>query len=62
LGCKIYTGYIEMLEIKEKYDIVTILHVLEHTFNPVLFLKKMRTYLKERWNLLCCISEYKISF
>jgi 2-polyprenyl-3-methyl-5-hydroxy-6-metoxy-1,4-benzoquinol methylase len=47
LGCKIYTGYIEMLEIKEKYDIVTILHVLEHTSNPVLFLKKCVPILKK---------------
>jgi 2-polyprenyl-3-methyl-5-hydroxy-6-metoxy-1,4-benzoquinol methylase len=47
LGCKIYTGYIETLEIKEKYDIVTFIHVLEHTSNPVIFLKKCISMLEK---------------
>lgn len=45
LGCRIYTGYMESIELKESYDVVTFIHVLEHTANPVLFLKKCATAL-----------------
>lgn len=47
LNCKIYVGYIESLEIEERYDVVSFIHVIEHTANPVLFLKKCATFLKE---------------
>ncbi|MBF0408322.1 MAG: class I SAM-dependent methyltransferase [Candidatus Riflebacteria bacterium] len=48
LGCKIHLGFLENLEITSRYDVITLIHVIEHTLNPVEFLKKCETLLKPK--------------
>lgn len=47
LSCKVHLGLLENLEGAEaRYDAVTLIHVLEHTLNPVEFLNKCAAVLK----------------
>jgi len=43
---KIYQGYINDLNLFEKYDLITINRMLEHVSNPYLILKKVTSILK----------------
>jgi len=46
LGCPIHLGFIEDLDIRERYDAITFMHVLEHTLDPKRFLLKIKDMLK----------------
>lgn len=47
---KFYTG--ELQEIKEKFDLIVLVHTLEHVINPTFFLKVVRNLLKAEGYLL----------
>ena len=45
-------GFIEEIELEEKYDIAILTHVLEHLFDPGIVLEKVASILKDRGLLL----------
>lgn len=46
LGCTMYAGFVENLDLESRYDAITLTHVLEHTVDPAEFLAKCRALLK----------------
>ncbi len=49
---EIFTGFIEEFTPEEKFDVVTMRHILEHIENPVAVLEKVKSFLKENGILL----------
>ncbi|MBF0518523.1 MAG: class I SAM-dependent methyltransferase [Nitrospirae bacterium] len=54
---EIYAGSLDAIE--GTYDLVTMIHVLEHVFDPVVFLKKLHTILKPTGILLVQVPFFK---
>lgn len=46
LSCPIHLGLIENLAVENRYDLLTLIHVLEHTLNPAAFLLKCKALIK----------------
>lgn len=46
------TVFSEISEVKNKYDVITLFHVLEHIDDPILFLKKIGKLLKRNGQLI----------
>ena len=49
---KVFTGFIEEFNPKEKFDVITMRHVVEHLEHPVAVLEKVKTFLKDDGVLL----------
>ena len=58
-GFPIHHGTIEEIEFARKYDIVTMLHVLEHTSNPLSTLQRCRELLNEGGYLVVVVPNYQ---
>jgi SAM-dependent methyltransferase len=61
LGFEIYSGDFLNTKIEEKFDIITLQSVLEHTKNPEIILKRAREILKEDGILVISVPNYCIS-
>lgn len=48
VGVKMHHGFLEDIVFTEKYDVITMIHVLEHTINPRTTLEKAKSILEER--------------
>ena len=58
-GFPIYHGTLEDIQFTRKYDIITMLHVLEHTSNPVSTLQRCRELLNESGYLVVVVPNYQ---
>jgi len=58
-GFPIHHGTIEEIEFARKYDIVTMLHVLEHTSNPLSTLQRCRELLNQGGYLVVVVPNYQ---
>jgi 2-polyprenyl-3-methyl-5-hydroxy-6-metoxy-1,4-benzoquinol methylase len=58
VGFPIHHGTIEQIDFTRKYDIITMLHVLEHTSNPVSTLKRCQELLKESGFIVVVVPNY----
>jgi 2-polyprenyl-3-methyl-5-hydroxy-6-metoxy-1,4-benzoquinol methylase len=58
-GFPIHHGTIENIEFTRKYDIVTMLHVLEHTSNPLSTLERCRDLLPEGGYVVVVVPNYQ---
>ena len=57
-GFPIHHGTIEDIEFTRKYDIITMLHVLEHTSNPLSTLERCRDLLNEGGYVVVVVPNY----
>ena len=58
-GFPIHQGTLEDIQFTRKYDIITMLHVLEHTSNPVSTLQRCRELLNEGGYLVVVVPNYQ---
>jgi len=58
-GFQVHHGAIEDIQFKRKYDIITMLHVLEHTTNPLSTLKRARELLNEGGYIMVVVPNYR---
>lgn len=58
-GFPIHHGTLENIQFTRKYDIITMLHVLEHTSNPVSTLQRCRELLNEGGYLMVVVPNYQ---
>ena len=58
-GFPIHHGTVEEIQFTRKYDIVTMLHVLEHTTNPVSTLTRCRDLLNEDGFIIVVVPNYR---
>lgn len=58
-GFPIHHGTLEDIQFTRKYDIITMLHVLEHTSNPVSTLQRCRELLNEGGYLVVVVPNYQ---
>ena len=58
-GFPIHHGTIEDIKFTRKYDIVTMLHVLEHTSNPLSTLKRCKELLNEGGYVVVVVPNYQ---
>jgi SAM-dependent methyltransferase len=58
-GFPIHQGTLEEIQFTRKYDIITMLHVLEHTSNPVSTLARCRELLNEGGYLVVVVPNYQ---
>ncbi len=58
-GFPIHHGTIEEIQFKQKYDIITMLHVLEHTSDPLSTLRRCRELLNESGYLVVVVPNYQ---
>jgi 2-polyprenyl-3-methyl-5-hydroxy-6-metoxy-1,4-benzoquinol methylase len=58
-GFPIHHGMIEDIEFPRKYDIITMLHVLEHTSNPLSTLERCRDLLNEGGYVVVVVPNYQ---
>ena len=58
-GFPIHHGTIEDIEFTRKYDIITMLHVLEHTSNPLSTLERCRDLLNEGGYVVVVVPNYQ---
>lgn len=54
-GLEVFTGHVEAFESDEKFDVITLRHLLEHIADPAQVLRKIRTLLKEDGVLLITV-------
>ncbi|HYW69562.1 MAG TPA: class I SAM-dependent methyltransferase, partial [Pyrinomonadaceae bacterium] len=58
-GFAVHQGTIEEIKFERTYDIITMLHVLEHTSNPLSTLRRAREILNDRGYLLVVVPNYR---
>lgn len=58
-GFPIHHGTLEDIQFTRKYDIITMLHVLEHTSNPVSTLQRCKELLNEGGYLVVVVPNYQ---
>jgi len=58
-GFPIHQGTLEEIEFTRKYDIITMLHVLEHTSNPLSTLQRCRDLLNDGGYLMVVVPNYQ---
>ena len=58
-GFPIHHGAIEDIDFKRKYDLITMLHVLEHTIDPLSTLKRCKELLNEGGYLVVVVPNYQ---
>ena len=58
-GFPVHHGTIEEIKFERTYDIITMLHVLEHTRNPLSTLRRAREILNEGGYLLVVVPNYR---
>ena len=58
-GFPIHHGAIEDIKFQRKYDVVTMLHVLEHTSNPLSTLERCRDLLNEGGYVVVVVPNYQ---
>lgn len=58
-GFPIHHGTLEQIEFARKYDIITMLHVLEHTSNPLSTLERCRDLLNDGGYLVVVVPNYQ---
>lgn len=58
-GFPIHHGTLEDIQFTRKYDVITMLHVLEHTDNPVSTLQRCRELLSEAGYLVVVVPNYQ---
>ncbi|MEI8011638.1 MAG: class I SAM-dependent methyltransferase [Candidatus Omnitrophota bacterium] len=46
-GLDVFTGFIEEFNSDEKFDVITMRHILEHIENPIAVLEKVKSLLKD---------------
>ncbi|MBN1550066.1 class I SAM-dependent methyltransferase [bacterium] len=51
-GFRVYVGDVESIELTRKYDLITMIDILEHLPNPVSVMKRLRGYLKANGHLV----------
>jgi len=59
IGFPIHHGQIEQILLARKFDIITLLHVLEHTVNPVSTLARCRELLNENGFVIVVVPNYR---
>ena len=59
IGIPIHHGAIEEIDFKERYDIITLIHVLEHTDSPVSTLKRCRELLSDDGYVVVVVPNYR---
>jgi len=57
-GFDIYNGVFELMEIKEKFDVIVSFEVIEHIFDPKVLLKKCLTTLNDKGLLMMTFPNY----
>jgi 2-polyprenyl-3-methyl-5-hydroxy-6-metoxy-1,4-benzoquinol methylase len=58
-GFPIHHGTIEEIQFTRKYDVITMLHVLEHTSNPLSTLKRCKELLNEGGYIVVVVPNYQ---
>ena len=58
-GFRVHHGTIEEIEFERTYDVITMLHVLEHTTNPLSTLQRARETLKDKGYLMVVVPNYR---
>jgi 2-polyprenyl-3-methyl-5-hydroxy-6-metoxy-1,4-benzoquinol methylase len=58
-GFRVYRGTIEDIKFDHSYDIITMLHVLEHTSNPLSTLSRARELLNDNGYLVVVVPNYR---
>jgi 2-polyprenyl-3-methyl-5-hydroxy-6-metoxy-1,4-benzoquinol methylase len=58
-GFPIHHGLIEEIQFARKYDIITMLHVLEHTSNPLATLQRVKELLNDGGYLVVVVPNYQ---
>jgi len=58
VGFPIHHGLIEEIDFGRKYDIITMLHVLEHTTNPLTTLERCKELLNENGSIVVVVPNY----
>jgi 2-polyprenyl-3-methyl-5-hydroxy-6-metoxy-1,4-benzoquinol methylase len=58
-GFHIYHGALETIEFARRYDVITMLHVLEHTANPLSTLERARELLNDAGFLVVVVPNYR---
>jgi len=58
-GFRVHHGTIEEIEFGRKYDVITMLHVLEHTTNPLSTLQRAREILNGEGYVLVVVPNYR---
>jgi len=58
-GFAVHQGTIEGIKFEHNYDIITMLHVLEHTSDPLSTLRRAREILNDRGYLLVVVPNYR---
>ena len=58
-GFRVHHGTIEDIKFDRRYDIITMLHVLEHTSNPLSTLVRAREILNDNGSLIVVVPNYR---
>lgn len=58
-GLDVYEGFVEDLDIEQRFDAVVMFHVLEHFVDPIATLEKVKSILKENGKLLIVVPNAK---
>lgn len=59
VGITIHHGTIERIDFARKYDIITMLHVLEHTTDPLSTINRAKEILNERGFIIVVVPNYR---
>lgn len=59
VGIPVHQGTIENIEFEKKYDIITMLHVLEHTFNPLSTINRAKEILNDGGFVVVVVPNYR---
>lgn len=59
VGIPIHQGTIEAIDFPRTYDVITMLHVLEHTTNPLSTIKRAREILSDGGFLIVVVPNYR---
>jgi 2-polyprenyl-3-methyl-5-hydroxy-6-metoxy-1,4-benzoquinol methylase len=58
-GFRVHHGTIEDIQFEKTYDVITMLHMLEHTTNPISTLERAREILNDEGYLLVVVPNYR---
>jgi 2-polyprenyl-3-methyl-5-hydroxy-6-metoxy-1,4-benzoquinol methylase len=58
-GFRVHHGTIESIEFDRTYDVITMLHVLEHTTDPLSTLERARDILNDEGHVLVVVPNYR---
>jgi len=58
-GLTIHHGALEEIDFKRRYDIITMLHVLEHTADPLSTMERARELLSDRGSIVVVVPNYR---